>query len=93
MDLAIESYSRDQNCILGCTALCIHSQQSDAIGPEIACGQQYKLENAVTISASNVQGVLLLMDLQLRFGVTETRWRDVTDVFGFQLAVQVCSLV
>ncbi len=33
------------------------------------------------------------MDLQLRFCVTELTWRDVTDVFGFQFAVRVHSLV
>ena len=87
---------RDQNCILGCTAVWLHSQQPDAVGPEVACGQQYKLENATTSSASNVQGILLLMDLPLRVWVTEMTWRDVTDVFGFHLAVllvKVCSLV
>ncbi len=36
--------------------------------------------------------LLLLMDLQLRFWVTEMTWRDISDVFGFQVAVNVISV-
>ena len=82
-----------KTAILGYTAHSLYSQQLDASGPEIACGQQYNLESAITGSASSVQGVMLLMGLQLSFWETGVTWRDVTDVFGSQLEIRVFSLV
>ena len=71
----------------------MYSQQLAASGPGIACGQQYNLESAITGSASSVQGVMLLRGLQVNFWKTDVTWRDVTDVFGSQLEIRVCSLV